>query len=227
MIIRVVDFETTGMPPDAAVVEAGWYDVGNSSNWLLGATSSLVNPGRPIPPEAMAVHHIEDSDVYGAPAAAAVFDRLNDGADVFAAHHAAFERAFFQGDGHRWICTLKAARRMWPDAPSHSNQTLRYWLKLPLSRSAAEPAHRALPDAYVTAWLLHTLIQAGATIEQMIEWTEQPSLLPRVTFGKHRGLKWSEVNFSYLAWMQKQDFDEDVLFTVQTELERRAREQAA
>jgi hypothetical protein len=31
-----------------------------------------------------------------------------------------------------------------------------------------------------------------ATVEELIAWTGEPALLPRVTFGQHRGCKWDE-----------------------------------
>lgn len=223
-MIRVLDFETTGLPPDAAVVEAGWCDVDPAAEpWIIGTGATFVDPERAIPPEAKAVHHITDGDVLGAPKSAQVFERLADGVDIFAAHSAAFERAFFDG-GKPWICTLKAARRVWPEAPAHGNQVLRYWRDLPLSASAAQPAHRAQPDAYVTAWLLRSLLQAGASVADLIQWTEEPSLLPRVTFGKHRGKNWSEVPLDYLDWLiGKPDMDADTTFTARHWLKQAAR----
>lgn len=218
-MIRVIDFETTGMPPEAAVCEIGWQDFGTS---LTGFGRSFVNPGTPIPPEAMAVHHITDADVAGAPAKEEIFARLMDGVDIFAAHNAAFERSFFGGGDKPWICTLKAARRVWPDAPSHSNQVLRYWLGVPADPLRAMPPHRALPDAYVTALVLEALCKS-CRIEDMVQWTNEPSLLPRITFGKHRGLKWSDVPVDYLDWIVgKSEMDEDVKFTARHELKRRA-----
>lgn len=232
MRLRVIDFESTGLPPDAAIVEVGWQDFyadeATGAAYLVDRPISfLVDPGRPIPPEASAVHHLIDSDVRGAVSPDVALARLDDGADVFVAHNAAFERTLFSGNGKPWLCTLKSARRVWPDAPSHAVQVLRYWRHLTVDRELAAPAHRAAPDALVTAILLRDLIQAGATIPQMIAWTNQPSLLPRVSFGKHRGLAWREVDESYLSWVIKQDFDEDVLFTARHELARRSAEVAA
>lgn len=224
MIIRVIDLETTGLPPDAGVCEVGWQDyLPGAASWLGDSGSALVHPGRRIPPEAMAVHHIRDQDVIGADEWATVAPKIIAGADILAAHSAAFEAAFFPNAGKPWICTLKAARRIWPDAPAHGNQVLRYWRELPLTDALARPAHRAMPDAYVTAWLLHALVDAGASIDDMIRWTTEPSLLPRITFGKHRGLKWSEAPIDYLDWIVgKSDMDDDVKFTARHELKRRA-----
>ena len=62
-MIRVIDLETTGnAPPAHAVIEIGWQDValGADGRWELHGEGGaiLVNPGRPIPPITMAVHHI-------------------------------------------------------------------------------------------------------------------------------------------------------------------------
>lgn len=217
--VRTLDFETTGMPPDAAVCEAGWqdvfvYDLGKGA--MLAPNNygqSLINPGRPMPPEASAVHHLTDDDLTAAPPSTEVFAKIMAGADIFAAHNAAFEQSFFGGGNKPWICTLKVARRVWPEAPGHSNQVLRYWRKWPLIPEMATPAHRALPDAYTTAYLLLDLLEE-ATIEEMILWSSEPSLLPRVTFGKHRGKAWSELPLDYLDWLaSKSDMDEDTKFT--------------
>ena len=90
--------------------------------------------------------------------------------------------------GRPAICTYKAALRLWPEAPGHGNQVLRYWLRpKDLDPVIASPPHRALPDAYVTAFILRELLEL-ATVEELIAWTGEPALLPRVTFGQYRGV---------------------------------------
>lgn len=231
MLLRLVDMETTGLPPNAAVCEVGWCDVTGTvvdptsglTQWVVGEPRSLlVNPGRTIPPEAMAVHHIRDRDVADAPPIAQGFMSLTNGSpDAFVAHNASFEQAFFAGGWTPWICTLKAGRRLWPDAPSHTNSVLRYWLGLELDDELAMPPHRAGPDAYVTA---HILVKAleHATVSDLISWTRQPSILPRVTFGKHRGTEWGKVPLDYLEWCVRQnDMDPDVKATAKHHLQLR------
>jgi exodeoxyribonuclease X len=219
MLIRVIDFETTGEPPDAAVCEVGWCDVPEGD--VDGYHAFLCDPGRPIPPEARAIRHISDRDVADAPPAAAIFRMLMDGAAVFCAHNAAFEREFFGGGEHPWICTMKVARRLWPECPRHTNQCLRYWLGLELEYTLSMPSHRAGPDAYVTAQILGEALKL-ATIDQMIAWTKQPSLLPSVTFGKHRGQQWKDLPTDYLVWLiQKSDTDADTKYTAKHHLDAR------
>jgi exodeoxyribonuclease X len=123
-----------------------------------------------------------------------------------------------------WICTLKVALRVWPDAPGHSNQILRYWRGLTLDAALAMPPHRAAPDACVTAHLLVELLKE-VSVEQMIAWTAGPKLLPKVPFGKHRNSSWSTVPGDYLQWMVGQsEMDPDAIWCAQQELHRRKTE---
>ena len=241
-IIRVVDLETTGFtPPEAGVCEIGYIDVvakstdlvGRPHDWFVDSASGgdiICNPGHPIPPETSAIHHIVDDDVLSAPKFRDICSGITDDTSVpyLAAHNAKFERQFITDDlapGRGWICTYKAALRLWPDAPSHSNQTLRYWRRPDgLSRDIANVAHRAYPDAYVTAFLLRDMLNDGATIEQLIQWTEEPALQVKCHIGKWRGTPWREVDDGFLYWVSQRDFDEDILFTVRVEMERRERE---
>jgi exodeoxyribonuclease X len=79
----------------------------------------------------------------------------------------------------------------------------------------ASCAHRALPDGYVIAFLLRELLEL-ATAEELIAWTDEPALLPRVTFGRYRGSRWEEVPLDYLAWIvDRSELGEDVRFTAQ------------
>lgn len=199
--------------------------------------SRLVNPGHPIPPETSAIHHIIDEDVAHQAAwpvaALPIIAPLHlegnwikpEPIVAFAAHNAKFERQWITDDltsGRPWICTYKCALRLWPDAPSHSNQTLRYWRKPPgLDREIANVAHRAGPDAYVSAHLLAQML-TEAPLDSLIQWTSEPALLIRCHIGKERGKLWSDVDSGFLRWLLDKDFDEDVKFTARHHLELKA-----
>ncbi|HWK35203.1 3'-5' exonuclease [Sphingomonas sp.] len=230
-IIRVIDLETTGnAPPTHAVCEVGWQDValGADGRWdLYGEGGSiLVNPGRPIPPVTMAVHHIRDEDVadarYWHDVARPVLDpwprRI-----ALAAHRASFEEQFCTASlthGADWICTWKCALRLWPESPGFSNQMLRYWRRPQgMEHERGLPAHRAFPDAYVTAFHLRDMLNE-APVADLIQWSKEPGLLPRVRYGPDRGREWREIdNESLFGFLT--DRDEDIRFTAQTELARR------
>ena len=87
-----------------------------------------------------------------------------------------------------------------------------------MDRSLADRTHRAMPDAYVTAHLLREILK-HASIEELICWTNEPVLLPKVTFGKYRGQPWADVPPDYLQWiLRQQDMNEDVAHTARHHL---------
>ncbi|MDP2358693.1 MAG: exonuclease domain-containing protein [Beijerinckiaceae bacterium] len=235
MRIRAVDIETTGLtPPDHTICEVGWADLAEANDhagdWHIVHTGeTFCSPGRPIPPEVSAIHHIVDEDCVGAPPWRQTIEQVCGLSGLFmmdaiCAHNARFERQWIGADitGRvEWICSYKCALKLWPEAPSHSNQALRYWLKPEgLNRSIAAVSHRAMPDAYVTAYLLREMLKQ-ASVADLIAWTKEPAILPRFTFGMHIGKKYSDVDTSYLSWLLAKDFDEDVKHTARLELSRR------
>ena len=230
-VLRVIDFETTGMAPPAEVVEVGYCDLtGEDNQWEVSEPVSWLCGVENIPPETRAVHHIGPAEVAGLPAFAETRARLfNEGPLIAAlvAHNFDFEAAFLGEHGALAICTCKAALRVWPDAPGHSNSVLRYWLEdrglLSLDHDTAMPPHRAGPDAYVTAHILKALFAAGATGREMIAWTKEPRVLPTCPIGKFRGRPWADVEAGFLRWMTDQaTMEPDLKWNAQRELDRRA-----
>jgi exodeoxyribonuclease X len=233
--IRVIDLETAGNGP-TDVCEIGWQDVvlGHDGRWVLDDERGglFVNPGRPISAETMAVHHILDSQVAGAPLwkqiAASVLQPTG-GVTALAAHRAAFEQRYCTArlsGGAPWICTWKCALRVWPELPRFSNQMLRYE-RMPegLIHEIGLPAHRAMPDAYVTAHHLRDLLNE-ASLAQLLAWSNEPGLLPRVPVGPDRGKGWNRVSVETLQEFAR-DRDVDVRFSAETELRQRGEDAAA
>ena len=233
-LLRVIDLETTGDSfTNGGVVEIGWQDLapGPDGDWALqgGPGAMLIQPGKPISPATSAIHHLVDEDVAGAPdwtlAAPPVLQPP--GVVALAAHRASFEQRWCLPalSGHaRWICTYKCALRLWPDAPTHSNQGLRYWRRPDgLDRATGLPAHRAGPDAYVTAHHLRDML-ALAGVEQLLAWSSEPALLVRVPAGPLRGRRWQDLDTPSLDRVLAGEFgrNQDMLFTARTESARRA-----
>ena len=232
--VRVVDLETTGNSfTDGGVVEVGWQDValGPDGAWVLraGPGTQLVHPGNPISAVTSAIHHIIDEDVADAPpwqlAAPPVLQP--GGCAALAAHRASFEQRWctpaLSGNA-RWVCTYKCALRLFPDSPTHSNQGLRYHRRPEgLDRAQGLPAHRAGPDAYVTAHHLRDMLNL-AGLAQLLAWSAEPALLVRVPFGSSRGRAWRELDDDALARIiaGENGGNQDVAFTARTERARRA-----
>jgi exodeoxyribonuclease X len=229
--VRVIDLETAGNGPHQ-VCEIGWQDVEQGFNGVWNVSDErgafFVNPGLPISPDTMAVHHIRDCDVANAPfwkSLAPAVLRPKGGALALAAHRAAFEQRYCRpslAGGADWICTWKCALRLWPELPRFSNQMLRY-LRKPkgLVHEIGLPAHRAMPDAYVTAHHLRDMLNV-VSLDQLVAWSREPGLLPRVPAGPMRGRRWGELNYEALRAFAKER-DHDVRFSAETELRDRGR----
>lgn len=240
-IIRVIDFETSGVePPEAEVVEVGFTDViidrvpgevpssfrvGRSDSWLCGITGK-------IPPDVRAVHHIREEELKEQlPFRPLDLENTvaSDEIVCYAAHNADYEQKFFQPAGGRWICTYKAALRVWPQAPKHNNAAIVYWLEdqglIPrVDLQKTTPSHRAGPDAYMTALLMIALLESKTPGRDMMHWAQEPPLLPLCPIGAEwRGKPWTQVDSGFLRWMLRQDtMEENLKWNARRELDRRA-----
>lgn len=218
------DTETTGVDTKTAhVVEVALY---NDKFEFC----ELIKPPSPIPPEVSAVHHICNEDVENCRTRDQVFGRLREHFSepplpILVAHNAAFDRAFFADAFPAiWICTYKVSLRLWPDAPNHKNETLRYYLGLgPRGRNQHQASHSALHDCKVT-WLLLLECLKHATLEQLVQWTEEPAKISKLSFGKHMGKKLTDpsVDYGYLKWIVSNMHDNpDLQHCAKEEIKRR------
>jgi exodeoxyribonuclease X len=160
---RVIDFGTTAKKPSVSqICEYGFTDVENGELGKMMTMSQLCYVDA-IPPQSRAIHSIRTEWCKDAqPLEPREID--NGTVDAIAAHNAEFEQLYMPTD-RPWICRYKVALRRWPDALSHSDGALRYWLadqgKISPDHEMSQPVHRAGPDAYVTAHLLIALPAYG------------------------------------------------------------------
>ena len=239
---RVVDFETSGFQDDAEVLEMGLVDCYAEADRVGLGCSFLFRNLLPIPPGARAVHHITAGMLSGLPTwdeakaetwahAPLMLTGQAPPHRFVAAHSASFEQRWASElvGQTPWLCTYKCAMRLWPDAPTHSNGGLRYWLAdeglwpITFQQELSVPAHRALPDAYVTAHLVLVMLKL-ATVEQLLEWSTEPTFITRIPFGDQRGRLFSEVDEGLLHWILRKDFSDDVVAATRRELQRRMAE---
>lgn len=225
MKLRIIDFESTGLPTEEeehSICEASYVDIDPDSQKVIGIYDTLVTPTTEMSVEALSVHHI--TDLTGAVSWEEAQDRLkkcdlqySDCDLIYVAHNAKFEKQFFNPEGSKWIDTYKCAIRLYPDAPRHTNQILKYYLEIP-DEEKHHPPHRALPDCYVTAEILVRMLQheKQITIEDMIRVSDEPPYLTKIGFGKHFGTKFKDLPRSYLEWLSKQtEMDDGVAEAVE------------
>ncbi|HEY2128116.1 MAG TPA: exonuclease domain-containing protein [Streptosporangiaceae bacterium] len=167
----IVDLETTGWSPeDAGITEIGAIRM--SGGQIRAEFSTLVNPGRPIPPDIVALTGISDEMVASAPPAAEALASFLDFAQgaVLTAHNAPFDIGFLAaacascglpGPAGPVLDTVALARRLLAtgglaadDVPNCKLSTLAGYFGAPPG-----PQHRALADARATATVLAGLLR--------------------------------------------------------------------
>lgn len=164
----VFDVETTGMSPrEDRIVEIGAVRISQAG--MHDRFQALVNPGRPIPPDLTAIHHITDAMVADAPDFARAGREFLDFAagTTLVAHHARFDLAFlqeglqrehlplWQGPECRTLDSIPIIKAAFPGMSSYALQHLRFALGLGLGDEG--PAHRASADV---EWTLEVFAMA-------------------------------------------------------------------
>lgn len=157
----ILDFEATGLRPDQGdrITEVGLVRI--EADRITARYQSLVNCGVRIPSSITAYTGITQQMVDAAPPAREVLrealDFIGDAAVV--AHNAGLDQRLLQRECRHarvgaliepFICSMRLARRLYPQLPGHSLGALARSLKLP----GVGPLHRAAADAELTAELM-------------------------------------------------------------------------
>ena len=158
--IAIIDFETTGSTPAQGARATEVAVVLVEGGRVVDQFQSLMNAGVRIPPFITQLTGITNAMVADAPPAAEVMAQARRfvGDTPLVAHNAPFDRGFWHTElalagcdaPQPFACTVRLARRLYPEAPNHQLGTLARFHQLP----SAGRAHRALADAQVTAALL-------------------------------------------------------------------------
>lgn len=159
--IIVLDFETTGLSPNAGdrSIEVGAVKIRDGE--VVDRFQSLMNPGFRISGFIEEYTGITNEMLARAPCCGKVMRDFHAfvGGMPLVAHNAGFDRRFLEAEwsridvacGNEFGCSLLTARRVYPDAPNHRLETLVGWARI----KAADVFHRALADAEMTGrlWL--------------------------------------------------------------------------
>ena len=214
----IADSETSGLH-NPRPVEIAWVECDHDLN-IIHRVESLIDPECAISPGASGVHGITYDMVADQPTMLEFFtyvqdDPFKDGDVVFIAHNAQFDLPMFRtyiANLDMTVCTLKLARRIYPDAENHKLQTLRYTFGLD-----AGGAHRAMGDVITTHSLLKQMVKdTGMSFMELAAWVNQPQLVERIGFGKHKGSKLKDLPTNYINWLLKEaNIDEDLRYSLQ------------
>lgn len=213
----VADTETTGLGPQAKAVEMAWAEIDENLN-VLQIVHTLIDPEIPICPGASGVHGITNADVEDSPTLEEFIDVVLGGPItdevIFIAHNVVFDKPYFKPVMPNMIgdaCTLRLARRFFPDAPNHKLQTLKFHLGL-----KSGDAHRADGDVVTCLDLLSKIVEkSDLTLDELAHMNSQPQIVSHMPFGKYRGQAIASIPKDYITWLRKQqDLDGDLRYTL-------------
>jgi DNA polymerase III subunit epsilon len=224
-----LDLEGTGLDPvEDAIVEVAAARFMNGRP--LERIESLIDPGVPIPSLVVSIHHITDEMVKGKPPIQEVLPRFLEFIKGYTlvGHAIPLDIAFLieaakrhsipcSLDSQPFIDTLRLAR-LYGESPINSLEKLRQHFNI-----AEEGAHRAMNDVLVTIQVFEQLTKRFSTVEEVVEILKKPILLRAMPLGKHKGRAFSDIPLEYLKWASHQEFDQDLLFSIRSELKRRKR----
>jgi len=225
--LSVFDLETTGIDPTQdGVIQIGIARLSPSA--AVEQFESLVNPGRPIPPEVEALTGISNEDVDDAPCfneVAADIQRLLGGADLAGYNLVRFDFPFLEQsfEQHGLALDVPSDRQLLDvyqifrkHVPHSLEQAVAHYVGKPVVQS-----HRALDDVHCTAAVLAAqLAQHGyhGDLEGVVREVRHPHLDAEgklraegdgvvLTFGKHEGRTVADLmdeSPGYLDWIERE-----------------------
>lgn len=171
MAYIIFDTETTGFSPHMGdrIIEIAAVRVVNGE--ITDTFDQLINPNRPLSPDAARINGITEDMVRDAPEASVVIPQFLEfvGSDTLVAHNAEFDMTFLTAEMERLgldasrynpaVCTVELARKELPELPRHNLQALIEHFGI-----NSERRHRALDDVLATAQVFIKLHQEEPTL---------------------------------------------------------------
>ena len=222
-----VDCESTGLDPKSdrmIEVAAVRFTLGES----LDEYETLVDPGCPIPEESRKIHNISDEMVKGQPRVKEILPAVLDfiGDHIIIGHGVGFDLDLIRAEADRYgvshkldqlksIDTLRLAR-LYGNSPSNALSQLGKHFNV-----HTEGAHRAANDVYMNVGVFRHLVRKYKTTKELFQVLSKPIAMKRMPLGKHKGRPFREIPEPYLRWCLKRDFDEDLMYSIRSELKKR------
>ena len=222
-----LDLETTGLDAENdRIIEVAVSKF--TFDEVLDSFETLINPQRLIPEETIAIHHITPDMVKGKPLINEVLPDILKltGNEIIVGHGISLDIAFLAAackqyavpnrlNVNPFIDTLRLAR-LYGESPKNSLEVLRKHFNI-----QAEGAHRAMSDVTVNIEVFKHLSTPFKTTQELLDRLKKPILIKKMPLGKHKGRPFSDIPIEYLRWAVHQNFDQDLLFSIKTELSKR------
>lgn len=222
-----VDCETTGLDPEKdRIIEVAFIKFTFSET--LEQFETLIDPECEIPVLSQQIHKISSDMVQGKPKIQQVLPKLLKAINghIVVGHGILFDLTLIAQEAKkkalaipqpffRYIDTLRMAR-IYGESPINSLEKLRQHFNI-------EPygAHRAMSDVIVNIEVFKRLAKPYSTIEELLAKLKKPIRLKTMPLGKYKGRRFDEIPLDYLLWIQKKNFDEDLTYSIRSEIKQR------
>ena len=214
----ILDTETTGPTPADKICEIAWAEVDAGIN-VIDLVHSLIDPEIPVSASASGVHGLTNVELASEPTIEEFFTIVKPNAfdgDIFlVAHNSSFDVRYVGP----WIpnlagqlCTLRLARRVFPEVENHKLSTLKFALDLDRGTS-----HRADGDVMTTLSLLRKIAEkSGMTLPELAAQAMEPVRVAKMPFGKHKGWEIKTLPANYVKWLLNLDnLDRDMRWSLE------------
>ena len=226
--VVIFDTETTGViTTQDRIVELGAMKIMPHTDDDSQCFCERVCVDIAIPPTAIAVHGISNADLVDCPEISTVLeDFFNFGGDsVYTAYNLPFDDEMINAELERHNIIPSAIPlwrfdvRCFAHRLINPNSVENYQLSTVAAYFGCdiEGAHNALFDVKLTYQVLKRLFERwGADYgdTDFSVWMQEPFLIKRFPFGKHKGMLISNIPFDYLIWARRKMVG-DLLYTVE------------
>lgn len=228
-IFVCLDCETTGLDAKQdRVIEVA--AVCFTMNEVLGEFESLIDPECIIPESSIEFHHITQTMVANKPKIHEVLPELFKllGRHIIVGHGVGFDIQLLINAAERvgmhctiqnnpFLDTLRMAR-FYGESPVNSLDQLRRHFNIEY-----EGTHRAMSDVIVNMEVFKRLAREFKSTKHIFEALSRPILFKIMPLGKHKGRPLRDIPLDYLLWAAGKDFDQDLIFSLRSEIKRRKR----
>jgi DNA polymerase-3 subunit epsilon len=195
---------------------------------ILQSFETLVDPEREIPQTSQDIHNISQEMILGKPKIREVLPKILEMISTLTivGHGINFDIALIANEAKRaqipttilsqpYIDTLRLAR-LYGESPVNSLERLRQHFNI-----ESEGAHRAMSDVIVNIEVFKYLSKNYQTSDQIQKILQKPIKFKIMPLGKHKGRRFDEIPLEYLLWAERKDFDQDLMFSIRSEIKNR------
>lgn len=231
-IFICLDCEATGLDIESdAIIELAAVKFNFHEN--LNSFETLIDPGQIIPEQSMKIHRITNEMVQGKPKIKEVlstFLKFIEG-HIIIGHGIKFDIDMISKaaknnqvqcniEKQQTIDTLRLAR-LYGQTSVNSLEILRQHFNI-----LTDGAHRAMNDVIVNIEVFKQLTKTFKTTDNLLSRLQKPIAMKTMPLGKYKGRPFRDIPTDYLSWAAHQNFDQDLLFSIKSELKKRKRNPA-